>query len=264
MRILATADIHSPKYLKKFERLINIYKREIEILDIVLIAGDLMEKGNIGGLRQLVSTIRKVTQAPIYACPGNEDYDETVEKAKTMIRDVRWIIDEKIEVEHGGQKLCIVGSKGVLDKPTPWQTKHIRNIEEIYRRRLELLIRLIESLNESSINILLLHYAPTYRTLEGENSRIWCYLGTSKLESYISNRNLITVHGHAHRSRKRIVKLGRSIIINAAFPEIYDLYIIDVLPSHVDVTILKSSGEIVKFEPIEDVKRRGSSILDYV
>ncbi len=262
MRILATADIHSPKYLKKFEQLLDKHRREIESVDVILIAGDLMEKGDLNGLKQLVETIRKFTNVPIYACPGNEDYDESIEKAKNLIRDVKWLIDEIIELKIRDLPINLIGSKGVLDKPTFWQMRHIKNIREIYEKRLQLLIEMIRKLNDDNINILLLHYAPTYATLEGENRKIWCFLGTSKLEKYIAEKRMLVIHGHAHKSHKRIVKLGRSIIINASFPELFDLYMIDVLENEYEVNILKSSGEIVKFR--EKVEKKGTSILDYV
>ncbi len=266
MRILATADIHSPKYLRKFERVISIYKHEIENIDVALIAGDLMEKGNLNGLRQLVQVIRRFTQVQIYACPGNEDYDEAIEKAQKLIEDIRWIIDEKISVDIRNRKLTIIGSKGVLDRPTAWQARHIKNIYEIYRKRLELLTKLINETDNNIYSILLIHYAPTYKTLEGEDQKIWCYLGTSRLEKPISERNLLVIHGHAHRARRRVVKLGRSIIINASFPELYDLYLIEYYDNNVNIKILRSNGEIVKAEPVEEreEKRKGSSILDYV
>ncbi|NPB00713.1 MAG: metallophosphoesterase [Crenarchaeota archaeon] len=266
MRILATADIHSPKYLKKFERLLNTYKLEIENIDIVLIAGDLMEKGNLNGLRQLVEVLRRFTDAPVYACPGNEDYDESVEKAKNLIRDVKWIIDEKISINVKGITVNIVGSKGVLDKPTFWQLRHVKNIREIYENRLKLLSELVDSLGENELNILLLHYAPTYATLEGENRRIWCFLGTSRLEKKISEKKLLVVHGHAHRSKRRIVRLGRSIVINASFPEIFDLYMIEIVDKEVTIDVLKSSGEKVRALQEEEkrMEKRGTSILDYV
>lgn len=264
MRILATADIHSPKYLKKFERLLNTYKQEIEKIDIVLIAGDLMEKGDLNGLKHLVEVIRKFTNVPIYACPGNEDYDESIEKAKNLIKDVKWLIDEKIEIEISNHMISIIGSKGVLDRPTFWQAKHIKNIREIYEKRLQLLINLISKLEDSKINILLLHYAPTYATLEGENRKIWCFLGTSRLERYIAEKKMVVIHGHAHKSCKRVVKLGRSIVVNASFPELFDLYMIEISGNEYTVNILKSSGEIVKVELEEKIERKGSSILDYV
>ena len=49
------------------------------------------------------------------------------------------------------------------------------------------------------IKILLTHYAPTYKTLKGENNRIYGNLGSQKMEQVLTNSNVtFAVHGHVH------------------------------------------------------------------
>ncbi len=258
MRILATADIHSPKYLNRFSTLLNKYRDFLKNINLVLIAGDLMERGNIQGLKNLVLTIRSITSAPIIACPGNEDYEEVIAQARKTIPEVEWLEDSEKEIEIDSKNVKIIGSRGVLDKPTIWQLKNIKNIYEIYRRRLEYLISTIEKLDDNSINILLIHYAPTYRTLQGENVKIWKMLGTDKLEKYIANRKMFIIHGHAHKSNTRLVKIGKSIVLNSSFPEKYCIYVLESCNDSWKIYELSIEG--IRDLRFEDKK----SILDYV
>src|SRR5207253_9911142 len=47
--------------------------------------------------------------------------------------------------------------------------------------------------------IVLLHYAPTTETLEGERRDIWAFLGTDRLAVPIAEHNPdLVLHGHAH------------------------------------------------------------------
>ncbi len=261
MRILATADIHSPKYLSKFSTLIHNTSSELHNIDVILIAGDLMEKGSLAGLKMLIESIRKVTSAPIIACPGNEDYEEAVRKAMSEIKDLKWLNDEETILEFGSRKITIIGSTGVLDRPTQWQLKNIKNIHEIYRKRLEYLINRIENVNENMINILLVHYAPTYKTLEGENSRIWRMLGTEKLEKYLMNKKLLVIHGHAHKSKRRVIMLGKSIILNASFPDKFSIYVVEYADNSIKLTEYNIDGHRAEITPL---RASSSSIFDYV
>jgi Icc-related predicted phosphoesterase len=50
--------------------------------------------------------------------------------------------------------------------------------------------------------IVLLHYAPTTTTLEGEPRVIWAFLGTDRMAVPIDEHEPhVVLHGHAHRGR---------------------------------------------------------------
>ena len=219
-RILATADIHSPKYFPRFREAV----KDLGKFDAVLIAGDLMEDGKIEGLKILINELRRLSDTVI-AVPGNEDYDEVMPRAREL-GVVRWLDDEVIKLTINDVTLRIIGSRGSLEKPTTWQLRHIPHIADTYRRRVEWLKRTINSSRE--LTILLIHYAPTFKTLQGEDPRIWPSLGVRDLENTIFSNNVIAIHGHAHDSVVRCVKSGNSYIINAAFTNIWKPIILEV------------------------------------
>lgn len=227
IRILALADIHSPEHLGKFRIQLENSSSHVKDVDLVLIAGDLMDKGNVSGYKQLINCLMKYFDlSKVIACPGNEDYDEVVNKLVSS-SEIKWLIDDEVVLNLGSIKVRIFGSRGAIDRPTTWQRKHISNIDEIYRLRVDKVRKFVEKLcNE--FKILLLHYAPTVKTLEGEDPKIWPYLARREIEKYLQNNSCIVIHGHAHNSNKRCVVIGKSIVLNVSFPKFWKLYMIEL------------------------------------
>ena len=248
-RILATADIHSPKYFPRFRESVKGLGR----FDAVLVAGDLMEEGKIEGLKILINELRKLSDI-IIAVPGNEDYDEVMPKAREL-GVIKWLDDEVIRLSINDVTLRIIGSRGSLERPTTWQLRHIPNITDTYRRRVEWLRRVINSSRE--LTILLTHYAPTFKTLQGEDPRIWPSLGVRDLEGAIFGNNVIAIHGHAHESVVRCVRSGNSYIINAAFTNIWKPIILEVGNDGV-------RSVSVDCQEVRRERGSGPSILDFM
>ncbi|WP_238375022.1 metallophosphoesterase family protein [Vulcanisaeta thermophila] len=248
VKLLVTADIHSPKYLARFRESI----KGLGTFDGVLIAGDLMSEGSIEGLKLLINEIRRLSSTVI-AVPGNEDYDDVLPRARDL-DVIRWLDDEVVRVDFGGVVIRIIGTRGSLEKPTTWQSKHIPGITDIYRRRVSWLRSQLMSHERT---ILLTHYAPTFKTLEGEDPRVWPMMGVRDLESVIFEHGVIALHGHAHESTVRCVRSGSSYIINAAFPNLWRPIIME----------LSGDGVVsVNLECREVMYGRGSgkSILDFL
>ena len=58
----------------------------------------------------------------------------------------------------------------------------------------------VEAIDSGLAEIVLLHYAPTTTTLEGEPRVIWAFLGTDRMAPPIGERRPdVVLHGHAHR-----------------------------------------------------------------
>lgn len=260
LKILAFSDVHSPRYFNKF-------RRALENLNftphLILIAGDLMEKGSLEGYNILVNYLSsRFRDSKIIACPGNEDFESTLKNVVNKDHRVEWLIDREVSISVKGFKLRIYGSKGVLDKPTPWQKRHIKDIEKIYQKRLEMIKNFINDvdLSKQDLAILLLHYSPTYATLEGEPPKIWPMLGTNRLEHYLKlvKSRLVVLHGHAHKSINRKIVLGNSIILNVSFPEKWNIFLMTINEDlHIDTTL----SEVESFR---DSGKLRSSILDYL
>ena len=204
MLILAVSDIHAPHHLVEFRNSL----RGIGHVDLALLGGDIVDGGRVE-YYNIVLDLLKPIAGLVIAVPGNEEYDDRV-KALKSVKGLILLNDE--EYSYGGVR--IIGSRGVLDKPTRWQERNIENIGEVYENRL----RWIRGeLHRGGNIILLTHYAPTYATLRGERESIYPMLGTRRLEDDLARLRVLAIHGHSHGSTLRCVKLGLSTVINVAF-----------------------------------------------
>jgi Icc-related predicted phosphoesterase len=210
MKIACISDVHFPVFKETFlKALEKIGKREC--VDAVLLAGDVVNRNLLRYYPAVVKYLkRKIECEKIIACPGNNEF--TPEKIVDICPDVTMLIDD---VERVG-KYYVYGSVGVLDKPTYWQEKNVRNIREIYRERLERIGKFLERYGERAI--LLTHYAPTYKTLLGESPSAYPSLGSKRLERLVEKFNpAICIHGHSHHGSKFAV-VGKSKVVNVALP----------------------------------------------
>ncbi len=224
--IAATGDVHSPRYLRQFVEAVD---RHGGRADLVLLAGDMVLKGDHGEFARVLEFVERLG-SPIVAVFGNEEFDESKPALIEGYGDrVTWLDDQAVEVEVADTRVWIVGSRGSLRRPTTWQRKHVPGIEEIYRRRVELIDELLAKAGDRP-SILLTHYAPTFRTLVGENRRIWPMLGNPALERVIKRRRpALVVHGHAHRGAKRADVSGIPVY-NVSLPVWWEIVRIELSP----------------------------------
>lgn len=252
VRLLVTADIHSPKYFGRFREAV----RGLGRFDGVLIAGDLMEGGSIDGLRVLIDVLRGLSDV-VFAVPGNEDYDDVLPRARAL-GFIRWLDDEVVRVSLGGVVFRIVGSRGSLERPTRWQLRNVPRITETYKRRVEWLRGVLSSPFPEGLTVLLVHYSPSFRTVVGEDPRVWPMLGVRDLEGVVFGNGVIAVHGHAHEARVRCVRSGGSYIINASFINLWRPIVLEVDGGGV------RSVDVDCVEVPRGGKGGGKSILDFM
>lgn len=213
LKIGAVADVHAPKYLDSFARALA----EIGDLDVFLLAGDIILRGDFTQMAQVLEEIRKVYSGRILACFGNEEYEER-EDALRGFGEITWLDDQVIKLEIRGRTVGVVGSRGSLDRPTFWQRKKKPELFEIYRKRVEILDSLLENLR-ADLKIVISHYAPTYLTLEGEEETAWPEMACRKMEDVIKKRQPdVWFHGHAHRSTRLEAVIGRTLVANVSLP----------------------------------------------
>jgi Icc-related predicted phosphoesterase len=187
--------------------------------DLFLLAGDIYEYRNpeIYGLILDFFKLRK-WDCPIIAVFGNREFDEDIDEIKKICKNrIIFLDDEGIELKIKNKKVGIVGTRGSLDAPTWWQSTHVLDIRKAYLERIKKCENLLEKL-KSDIKILLSHYAPTYKTLVGEDPKIYSGLGSKKFESMLIKTKInFAVHGHAHYGIP--LAFAESIpIFNVAFP----------------------------------------------
>jgi len=174
--------------------------KKIKEPDLFLLGGDVYEYRS-PEIYGLVLDFLKLIKwnCPIIAVFGNREFDEDRDDIRKICKKkITFLEEEKIEIKIENKTVGIVGTEGSLDVPTWWQFTHTKNIKNIYDERREKVEKLLKDL-KTNIKILLMHYSPTYKTLKGEDPRVYGGLGSKKYEKVlIDNRPSFVAHGHAH------------------------------------------------------------------
>jgi Icc-related predicted phosphoesterase len=168
--------------------------------DLFLLGGDIYEYRNPEIYGLILDFIKlKKWVCPIIAVFGNREFDEDIDEIKKICKNkITFLDDESIELKVKNKKVGIVGTRGSLDFPTWWQSTHVPDIRKAYLERIKKCGELLENL-KVDIKILLSHYAPTYKTLVGENPKIYSVLGSKKFENVlVKTKTSFAIHGHAH------------------------------------------------------------------
>jgi len=227
LRLAATADIHWPKYQDLFVSALN---RLPTNLDLLLLAGDLVQSGDKDQIHPILDYLkRQKIECPIYACFGNDDYESIEEDLREASQGlINFLDDELVVLRIGEVRVAIVGSRGVLDQPTFWQSRNIPDIRARYTERVGKLDRLLgEARSQSDHVILLCHYAPTFATLRGEPVRTHLQMGSRRVERLLHRHNpTLAIHGHAHRGSRR-AWVGTVPVYNVALPLCQEFVVVE-------------------------------------
>ena len=223
MLIACVSDVHSPQYFDEFVRAMDNLRIKP---DLFLMAGDMIDRGKTEEFEKIHNVLFGKIYCPIVACFGNNEYAQLREEMKEKYPDIKFLDDESLILEIQGMRVGIVGSTGSLDRPTTWQKRNIPDIEKIYEERVKLVDKLLAEL-EADFKILLIHYSPTYKTLEGEDPRFYPNLGSQKYEKVLVERKPdLVIHGHSHNGIKK-AWIDTVPIFNVAFPANKEVVIID-------------------------------------
>jgi Icc-related predicted phosphoesterase len=194
----AVGDIHAPKFLDEFKRSLTVF--DSSRLDLFLLAGDLILKGDFTNLEHILEAIeQKGFNCPVLACFGNEEYSDIRDQVRKIAGDkVKFLDDESMVLVVRDVQVGIVGSQGSLESPTPWQAKNVPDIEKTYSDRIDKIAQLLTGL-ETDLRILLTHYPPTYKVLKGEWMMFYPHIGCDRCERIISKDKVdaaICAHSH--------------------------------------------------------------------
>ncbi len=212
MQILALSDLDAlfGDY-KPFEKALAKEREP----DLVLIAGDLTRWGSVEDFLSVARPFEKTKwKCPIIACLGNHEPEDAKEIYLHHSRRIQILEDEATAVNIRGEKISIIGSRGSLDD---FGIGHY--IDFASRQDIEARLKKIEALlkKTSGTKILLTHYAPTFKTLEGEHPSIWGGMADPRLEESIRKYKLLfCLHGHAHYG-KEMDFIGSTPVFNSAF-----------------------------------------------
>jgi len=223
MLIACVSDVHSPQYFDEFVRAMDNLRIKP---DLFLMAGDMIDRGRTEEFEKIHNVLFGKIYCPIVACFGNNEYAQLREEMKEKYPDIKFLDDESLVLEIQGIRVGIVGSTGSLDRPTTWQKRNVPDIEKIYEERVKLVDKLLAEL-EGDFKILLIHYSPTYKTLEGEDPRFYPNLGSQKYEKVLVERKPdLVIHGHSHNGIKK-AWIDTVPIFNVAFPANKEIVVID-------------------------------------
>lgn len=223
IRLALTADVHMPKYLPLFKTSLQ----HLKDVNLILIAGDLVYRNAYEQLLELVKTIREFSQASIFACFGNEEW-EGYEDKYIKVREIIWLNDESLTLNVQGLNVHLIGSRGLLDRPTFWQRTHVKDIHRRYEARFLKINRMLREVKGEYV-LVITHYAPTYATLEGESETAWPEMGCRRMENVIRETNpLIWIHGHAHKSTRLETWVGFTYVLNVSLPARGGIVVLDL------------------------------------
>jgi uncharacterized protein len=204
LRIAAAGDIHCSEQHR--EDVARAIEEAARVADLLLLAGDLTTHGEPEQAAILADACRSV-ELPVFAVLGNHDWhanrrDELVavlEEGGVRVMDRSWAV-----CEPGGLEVGIVGVKGFVGG---FPGSHLPDfgeplLRDVYHETSLEVAALEEGLRQIALcptRIVLLHYAPTEATIEGEATGIWAFLGTDRLAAPIAEHEPdLVLHGHAH------------------------------------------------------------------
>ncbi|MEB3773787.1 MAG: metallophosphoesterase [Desulfurococcales archaeon] len=213
--VYGVSDIHSPRYLNILEKALE----DAEDLEVVLLAGDLVDKGRHIWIKPVIRQILNINpSAKMIAVFGNEEYDEVKEELRKF-NEVLWLDDSYTIIEHKGCRIGIIGSTGALDRLTRWQRRHKPWLLKVYRERPGIIKKLYNEVKDMVDRVIIMtHYGSARGTLIGEPRRIWPELYSSAMEKLLSElKPDAAVHGHAHNGTPKTLVNGVPVY-NVALP----------------------------------------------
>jgi Icc-related predicted phosphoesterase len=203
-RIAAAGDVHaSPSARSRIEESFAAIQRDA---DLVLLAGDLTTHGTPDQAQVLADAVRGLG-VPVCAVLGNHDlHTDRGEEVASIVADagVHMLDRSSTVLSFGGDEVGVVGTKGFVGGFAESQLPDfgeplLRRVYAETTEEVEALRRGLQDVAHCPIRIVLLHYAPTSDTLEGEPQGIWTYLGCDRLGVPIAeHRPDVVLHGHAH------------------------------------------------------------------
>lgn len=204
IRIAAAGDIHCAE--EERTRLQSAFADADRQADLILLAGDLTTYGEPEQGAVLADVTREI-ETPIVAVLGNHDWHaDRHEELVGALRDggIRLLERAAETCTINGVEVGIAGTKGFVggfsDSLLPdFGEPLLRRVYAETSAEVAALDRGLKRIQDCAIRIVLLHYAPTTTTIEGEREAIWAFLGSERLAAPISEHRPDAVfHGHGH------------------------------------------------------------------
>jgi Icc-related predicted phosphoesterase len=223
IRIAAAGDVHCRESAR--EEALAAFDALRGQADLVLLAGDLTTHGEPFQAAVLAEACATLDM-PVLAVLGNHDWHANrAEEVTGILREAGITVLDRswTTCQAAGCDVGVVGLKGFVGG---FAGSHLPDfgeplLREVYRctsEDVEALDAGLRAIALCPIRIVLLHYAPTAETLEGEPPGIWAFLGTDRLAAPIAEHEPdLVVHGHAHAGRFRGT-IGSVPVYNVSVP----------------------------------------------
>jgi len=220
MRLAAVADLHCPR--NPPETLSRFLEPVADAAEVLLLCGDLTDRGLEEEARALARVLTTTVKIPILAVLGNHDYDAGRPEAVTTIlmdAGVRVLDGDSVELRGVG----FVGVKGFAGGfgPRALQPWGEAAIKAFVREAVDEALKLESALAKLTVEqkVALLHYSPIEGTTKGEAPEILPFLGSSRLEEPLTRYSVSAVmHGHAHHGSPDGRTRGDVPVYNVALP----------------------------------------------
>jgi len=203
IRVAAAGDIHAGT--ADADRVRDAFRRVADQADLILLAGDLTQHGQIDEVCAVADACREL-ETPVVAVLGNHDWQsDRPEDLSRALSDAGIVVLERSHtvLPVGGVSVGVVGVKGFVGGfGQQWANFGEPLFREAYAettRDVDGLERGLAAVDSCAVRIALLHYSPVEATLIGEPERLWLVLGADRLAGPIrKHRPDLVVHGHAH------------------------------------------------------------------
>ncbi|NUR75372.1 MAG: metallophosphoesterase [Thermoleophilia bacterium] len=203
IRVAAAGDIHAGSAER--DRVAEAFKRVEEQADVILLAGDLTQRGQVDEI-DVVADACSGLQVPVVAVLGNHDWqsDRPGDLARALAEAGVVVLDRTHTIlPLNGVSVGVAGVKGFVGGfGNQWANFGEPLFREAYAettKDVDGLDRSLASIEPCAVRLALLHYSPVEATLIGEPERLWLVLGADRLAGPIrQHRPDLVVHGHAH------------------------------------------------------------------
>ena len=203
IRVAAAGDIHAGAADR--DRVREAFARVEEQADLILLAGDLTERGQVDEVGVVADACRDLA-IPVVAVLGNHDWqsDRPGDLTRALGEAGVVVLDRSHTIlpVHGAS-VGIAGVKGFVGGfGEQWANFGEPIFREAYAETTKDVDGLdagLRAIEHCAVRIGLLHYSPVEATLHGEPERLWLVLGADRHAGPIRDRRPdLVVHGHAH------------------------------------------------------------------
>jgi len=200
VRVAASADLHCRE--DDHGRFRNFVKHVNSVADVLLLCGDLTDRGTLEDARTLVDELSGL-RVPCVAVLGNHDCDhgQTKEICEALTKvNVRTLDGDRYVFE---KVLGIAGIKGFAGgfENATLQAFGEAPVKSFVQESVSESLKLEAALGQLTTpkKIVIMHYAPIVATTIGEIPEIRPFLGTSRLAGPVNRYGADAIfHGHSH------------------------------------------------------------------